>query len=277
MAIYAIGDIQGCHAELLELLDKLAFDPAQDQLWLVGDLVNRGPQSLAALRTIRSLGAAAITVLGNHDLHLLAVAEGLERGKHRDTFGDVLAAPDREDLLNWLRHRPLLHRDGGFYLIHAGLPPQWTPEEAVRLAEEAEAALRGTDHAEFLRQMYGNQPDRWDATLTGMDRLRFITNCFTRLRYCTRDGRTDFKHKGPPGTQPASLLPWFDVPGRRSAGIQIVFGHWSTLGLHVSQGAYCLDTGCLWGGELTALRLDGQFERTTVRNHQGGYQKPGVR
>ncbi|MDD1650122.1 MAG: symmetrical bis(5'-nucleosyl)-tetraphosphatase [Methylococcaceae bacterium] len=274
MAIYAIGDVQGCHAELLALLEKIAFDPRTDQVWFVGDLVNRGPRSLETLRTIRDLGESAICVLGNHDLHLLAVAAGISRTKHRDTFGDVLSAPDRDELLQWLRHRPLLHENRGFYLIHAGLPPQWTAEQAVALAHEAEAAIRGDEYAEFLAQMYGNQPDLWDVGLMGPERLRFITNCLTRLRYCTRNGRVDFKQKGRPGTQPAELLPWFAVSGRRSAGMNIVFGHWSTLGFHVSEGAYCLDTGCLWGGELTALRLDGDFERIAVPNMGGRYQIP---
>jgi bis(5'-nucleosyl)-tetraphosphatase (symmetrical) len=274
MAIYAIGDVQGCHAELLTLLEKIAFDPRTDQVWFVGDLVNRGPRSLETLRTICDLGESAICVLGNHDLHLLAVAAGISRTKHRDTFGDVLSAPDRDELLHWLRHRPLLHEKRGFYLIHAGLPPQWTAEQAVALAHEAETAIRGDEHAEFLAQMYGNQPDLWDVGLTGPERLRFITNCLTRLRYCTRNGRVDFKQKGRPGTQPAELLPWFAVSGRRSAGMNIVFGHWSTLGFHVSEGAYCLDTGCLWGGELTALRLDGDFERIAVPNMGGRYQIP---
>lgn len=276
MAIYAIGDVQGCHAELLALLDKIAFDPGTDQVWFVGDLVNRGPRSLETLRTIRDLGGAAVSVLGNHDLHLLAVAAGISRTKHRDTFGDVLAAPDRDELLHWLRHRPLLHEDRGFYLIHAGLPPQWTVDQVPALAREVEAAIQGDSHAEFLTHMYGNQPDRWNDTLSGMDRLRFITNCFTRLRYCTRGGRADFKQKGRPGTQPAELLPWFDIPGRKSADMNIVFGHWSTLGFHISLGAYCLDTGCLWGGELTALRLDGDFQRITVANLRGRYQTPSA-
>lgn len=274
MATYAIGDVQGCHDELLALLDEIRFDPGRDQVWFVGDLVNRGPQSLATLRTIRDLGEAAVSVLGNHDLHLLAVAAGISRTKHRDTFGDVLGAPDRDELLHWLRHRPLLHRDREFYLIHAGLPPQWTMADAVELAREAETALRQDAHPELLWHMYGNRPDRWSETLAGWDRLRFIINCLTRLRFCSADGQADFKQKGRPGTQPAGLLPWFEAPGRRSAGARIVFGHWSTLGFHVSQGAYCLDTGCLWGGELTALRLDGDFERTAVANWRGGYQTP---
>lgn len=276
MSTYAIGDVQGCHDELLVLLDRIRFDPATDQLWFVGDLVNRGPRSLETLRTIRDLGNSAVSVLGNHDLHLLAVAEGISRTKHRDTFGDILAAPDRDELLHWLRQRPLLHHGGEFYLIHAGLPPQWDMDQANRLAQEAETALRSPDYREMLWHMYGNEPNRWDDHLGDWERLRFITNSFTRLRYCTADGRMEFKQKGQPGTQPAGLMPWFEVPGRRSAGARILFGHWSTLGFHVSQSAYCLDTGCLWGGELTALRIDGDLERTSVANLQGHYQRPSA-
>lgn len=276
MATYAIGDVQGCHDELLVLLDRIRFDQAADQLWFVGDLVNRGPRSLETLRTIRDLGNSAISVLGNHDLHLLAVAEGISRTKHRDTFGDILAAPDRDELLHWLRQRPLLHHGGEFYLIHAGLPPQWDMDQATRLAQEAETALRSRDYREMLWHMYGNEPNRWDDHLGDWERLRFITNSFTRLRYCTTDGRMEFKQKGRPSTQPAGLMPWFEVPGRRSAGARILFGHWSTLGFHVSQDAYCLDSGCLWGGELTALRIDGDLERTSVANLQGHYQRPSA-
>jgi bis(5'-nucleosyl)-tetraphosphatase (symmetrical) len=276
MATYAIGDVQGCHDELLVLLDRIRFDQAADQLWFVGDLVNRGPRSLETLRTIRDLGNSAISVLGNHDLHLLAVAEGISRTKHRDTFGDILAAPDRDELLHWLRQRPLLHHGGEFYLIHAGLPPQWDMDEAARLAQEAETALRSRNYREMLWHMYGNEPNRWDDHLGDWERLRFITNSFTRLRYCTADGRMEFKQKGRPGTQPAGLMPWFEVPGRRSAGARILFGHWSTLGFHVSQDAYCLDSGCLWGGELTALRIDCDLERTSVANLQGHYQRPSA-
>ncbi|MFM2004703.1 MAG: hypothetical protein RLZZ09_358 [Pseudomonadota bacterium] len=276
MATYAIGDVQGCHDELLVLLDRIRFDPSADQLWFVGDLVNRGPRSLETLRTIRDLGNSAVSVLGNHDLHLLAVAEGISRTKHRDTFGDILSAPDRDELLHWLRHRPLLHHGGEFYLIHAGLPPQWNMEQATGLAQEAETALRSPDYREMLWHMYGNEPTHWDDHLGDWDRLRFITNSFTRLRYCMADGRMEFKQKGQPGTQPAGLLPWFEVPDRRSAGARILFGHWSTLGFHVSQDTYCLDTGCLWGGELTALRIDGDLERTSVANLQGHYQRPSA-
>ena len=276
MATYAIGDVQGCHAELMALLDRIRFDPATDQVWFVGDLVNRGPRSLETLRTIRDLGYSAISVLGNHDLHLLAVAEGISRTKHRDTFGDILAAPDRDELLHWLRQRPLLHQGGGFYLIHAGLPPQWDMDQAARLAQEAETALRSPEYREMLWHMYGNEPTRWDDHLAAWDRLRLIINCFTRLRYCTSDGDMEFRQKGRPGSQPSDLLPWFEVTGRRSAGANILFGHWSTLGFNASQNTYCLDTGCLWGGELTALRIDGPLQRTSVANLQGRYQRPSA-
>jgi bis(5'-nucleosyl)-tetraphosphatase (symmetrical) len=274
MAIYAIGDVQGCHDELLALLDKIGFDPAQDQAWFVGDLVNRGPQSLQTLRSIRALGDAAVAVLGNHDLHLLAVASGISRTKHRDTFGDVLTAPDRDELLVWLRRRPLIHENGGFYLIHAGLPPQWDMNQAQNLAREAEEALQRDQGREFLWHMYGNEPTRWDDALTGWDRLRFITNCLTRLRYCGPDGSMELRHTGRPGTQTEGLMPWFEIPGRRSLGAKIIFGHWSTLGFHASQDTWCLDTGCLWGGELTALRLDDLPERFSVGNLRGRYQTP---
>jgi bis(5'-nucleosyl)-tetraphosphatase (symmetrical) len=274
MALYAIGDVQGCFAELQALLGKLRFDPARDTLWFTGDLVNRGPKSLETLRFIRSLGEAAVAVLGNHDLHLLAVAHGVSRTKHKDTFGDVLGAPDRDELLDWLRRRPLLHRGGGFYLIHAGLPPQWTVDEAAFHAAEVEAVLRGEASAEFFRHMYGDQPDLWSEALEGFDRLRYVTNCLTRLRYCGADGRVEFRQKGAPGSQPPGLVPWFQAPGRRSAGANIVFGHWSTLGFHTENGVFCLDTGCLWGGELTALRLDGPLRRIAVPCLHGGYQQP---
>ncbi len=274
MAVYAIGDVQGCFRELQFLLDKLQFDPSADQLWFTGDLVNRGPRSLETLRFVRSLGEAAVTVLGNHDLHLLAVAHELSRIKPQDTFGDVLGAFDREELLAWLRRRPLLHHGEGFYLIHAGLPPQWCISEAVQYAAEVAACLQGEDYRELLEHMYGDQPDLWSDSLQGWPRLRFITNCLTRLRYCETNGRVEFQQKGPPGSQPPHLLPWFAVPGRRSAGANIVFGHWSTLGFYRERGVYCVDTGCLWGGELTALRLGEIPQRISVPSPPGGYQKP---
>ncbi|RYU59976.1 symmetrical bis(5'-nucleosyl)-tetraphosphatase [Methylolobus aquaticus] len=277
MALHAVGDVQGCHAELLSLLDEIRFDPAHDRLLLTGDLVNRGPRSLETLRLVRSLGAAATTVLGNHDLHLLAVAFGISRTKRKDTFHDVLDAPDCNELLNWLRRQPLCHREGRYTLVHAGLSPYWTVDEACARAAEVEAVLRGPDCAAFLRQMYGNEPDRWSEQATGWDRLRYIVNAFTRMRYVAPDWRLDFRDKGLPGTQRDGLLPWFEIPGRRSAGAAIVFGHWSTLGFRVSGGCHALDTGCLWGGELTALRLDGASQRVAVPclNGPEGYQPKG--
>jgi len=212
MAVYAIGDIQGCYAELMALLEAVQFDAASDQLWFTGDLVNRGPESLRVLRFVRDLNertpSAAITVLGNHDLHLLAVAAGEGRQHHSDTLDEILAAPDRETLLDWLRHQPLLHHDAalGVTLIHAGLPPQWSLLEAQQYAGEVEAVLRGDSYQEFFAHMYGNQPDQWQENLTGWDRLRFITNCFTRLRYCDADGKLDLQAKGAPGSQPAGVV-----------------------------------------------------------------------
>ena len=258
MAVYAIGDLQGCYDDLRRLLDRLRFVPGPDRIWLTGDLVNRGPGSLAALRFVRELGAHAITVLGNHELHLLAVAAGGGRGvRTGDTLDEILGAADRDELLAWLAARPLLHADAdlGWTLVHAGLPPQWDLVTAHRLAREVEAAL-ATDPVALYGAMYGDQPDRWSPDLAGTERLRFAINCFTRLRYCTADGQLLLKLKGPPENAPPGAQPWFAVPGRRSAGERIVFGHWSALGLRDSHGAYSLDTGCVWGGALTALRLD---------------------
>ena len=259
MSTYAIGDVQGCYDTLRHLLDQLRFDPARDRLWFAGDLVNRGPQSLQTLRYVSGLGSAALSVLGNHDLHLLALANGGRKGK-RDTLEQVLKAPDRDELLHWLRRQPLLHEspDGGIALLHAGLPPQWDMPQARACAREAEAALRGDDYTELLREMYGDQPDQWDEALQGVPRLRFIINAYTRLRYCDTQGRADFKPKGAPGTQPVGLQPWFTAPHRRSSGTTLLFGHWSTLGrVHWPEHrVYCLDTGAVWGGKLTALRID---------------------
>ncbi len=256
MPTYAIGDLQGCHTALLRLLDLLNFDPAADRLWFVGDLVNRGPDSLAVLRFVRELGDAAISVLGNHDLHLLALAEGHGRAHKGDTLDAVLAAPDRDELLNWLRSRKLAWRDGDFLMVHAGVLPAWTPDDAMQRAAEAEAALQGPHFREFFAQMYGNAPVGWDDALEGIERLRVIVNAFTRLRYCSEAGEMEFHHKGAPGTQPAGWLPWFEVPGRRSADTTFVVGHWSTLGLINRRDLIALDTGCLWGGRLTAVRLE---------------------
>lgn len=261
MAIYAIGDIQGCYDELQALLEQIAFDPAADQLWFAGDLVNRGPKSLETLRFIKGLGEAAISVLGNHDLHTLAVWK--HRHKHfklNSSLQPIFEAEDAEELLEWLRHLPLLHHDAqlGYTLVHAGLPPQWDLETACDCAREVEAILQGEELEAFLNHMYGNHPRRWDPELRGWDRARFIVNCFTRLRYCSVAGKLDFKDKGQPGSQRDGYLPWFEVEERASAHHRIVFGHWSTLGLYQQHNVHGIDTGCLWGGTLSALRLDGE-------------------
>ncbi len=260
MAVYAIGDVQGCLDELLWLLDQLRFDPASDRIWLVGDLVNRGPRSLETLRFVRDLGEAAVAVLGNHDLTLLALDAGVPLQKTYRRLAPVLAAPDRAALMAWLRHRPLLYHDPalGHTLVHAGLLPQWDLELARRCAQEVQDMLRGAHYRRFLHRMYGDMPDRWSDGLSGWGRLRLITNAFTRLRYCDESGRLDMRAKGPPGSQPKGLMPWFEVPWRRNADLNIVFGHWSALGLREERGVLALDTGCVWGGRLTAARLDGE-------------------
>lgn len=256
MAIYAVGDIQGCHTELVRLLEVIHFDPAQDQLWLVGDLVNRGPDSLAVLRLVKSLGDAAITVLGNHDLHLLAVAEGTASLGRSDTLDEVLGAPDRDELLDWLRNQRLLHVEGNFVLVHAGLSPDWTVVQAAQLAHEVETVLRGKDYAKFLAHMYGNQPKTWSNDLTGYKRLRMITNALTRMRICTDTGAMEFRFKGEYSRIPDGYRAWYEVPGRASSRVTMIFGHWSALGLLVKDNIIALDTGCLWGGPLTAIRLE---------------------
>jgi len=258
MTLYAIGDIQGCAAPLDALLAALDFDPARDRLWLVGDLVNRGPDSLAALRRVIALGDAVTTVLGNHDLHLLAAAAGIRRPSPRDTLRPVLEARDRDALLDWLRRRPLLHHDDAAnrVLVHAGIPPAWTVADAKRAAREVEAALAGPDWQDALGEMYGNEPSRWSPRLRRAERLRYTINALTRMRFCTRDGRIDLEHNGPPGTQPPDLVPWFDVPDRRTGDAHIVCGHWSALGLLRRADITALDTGCVWGRSLTAVPLD---------------------
>ncbi len=259
MAVYAIGDVQGCVDALQRLLDTLNFDATRDHLWFCGDLVNRGPDSLATLRLVKSLGDRAITVLGNHDLHLLAVAAGVRPSRpHKgDTLDPILQAQDGPELLHWLRQQPLAHYDAelGWLMVHAGLPPEWTRADALHYAHEVACMLRSPDGDEWLTRMYGNEPDRWQADLDRDERLRFTINCLTRMRYCTADGRLAFKAKGAPGSQPAGQLPWFAVPGRRSADTPVVFGHWSTLGRHHDCNVLGLDTGCVWGGCLTAARL----------------------
>lgn len=259
MAVYALGDIQGCFDELRAALDLVRFDPARDRLWFVGDLVNRGPKSLETLRFVKSLGNAAVSVLGNHDLHLLAIASGNLKKAGKDTLQAVLDAPDRDELLDWLRHRPLMHYDPqlGFAMLHAGLPPQWSIEQALAYAREVETVLQSSDHIEYFDEMYGNKPKSWSEAHEGMERYRFITNCFTRLRFCTADGVLALKEKGPPGTQAKpQALPWFEHPNRASRDTRIIFGHWSTLGYREEHNIWALDTGCLWGGDMTLLHID---------------------
>lgn len=258
MPLYAIGDIQGCDTELGALLKAVKFSADRDRLWFVGDLVNRGPESLQTLRRIRALGAAATVTLGNHDLHLLAVALGHARIRSDDTLEEILAAPDRDALLEWLIGQPLLHEDRtlNLCLLHAGLAPQWDLPTARSCARELERALQ--QHPErVFEQMYGDEPDRWDDTLAGAERLRFIANCFTRLRYVDGDGRLALRAKGSPKKAlTRSLIPWFEASNARWRGARVVFGHWSTLGFFSNPDVISLDTGCVWGGRLTALRLD---------------------
>lgn len=265
MAVYAIGDVQGCYDALRRLLDKLRYDDRKDRIWFAGDLVNRGPQSLEVLRFVKSLGNV-VAVLGNHDLHLLAVASGQAPARKRDTLEEVLAAPDRDELLSWLRHRPLMHYDAhvGYALVHAGLLPQWSIEDAQALATETQEMIVRSDRNALFTHMYGDTPDHWDKQLSGWARIRIVINAFTRLRYCDRQGHLDLRPKMAPGSQPDQLMPWFTVPERRSAGIRIVFGHWSTLGRWAGNGVIGLDSGCVWGGSLTAVRLDGEPEFEAV-------------
>jgi bis(5'-nucleosyl)-tetraphosphatase (symmetrical) len=258
MALYAIGDIQGCDTELGALLQAINFSAERDRVWFVGDLVNRGPESLQALRRIRALGDAATVTLGNHDLHLLAVAFGSAKLRHDDTLDDILAAPDRDALLEWLVGRPLLHEDTSLNLcvLHAGLPPQWDMPTARACARDFERALQ-RDPTQVFERMYGDEPSRWDDALSGADRLRFTANCFTRLRYVDADGRLALRAKGAPGNaQKKALIPWFEAADARWRGPRVIFGHWSTLGFFANADVTSLDTGCVWGGSLTALRLD---------------------
>jgi bis(5'-nucleosyl)-tetraphosphatase (symmetrical) len=256
MATYAIGDIQGCFRSFSQLLDSFGFNPDRDRLWLVGDLVNRGPDSLRTLRFVRQLGTRAVCVLGNHDLHLIAVAAGCAKLRSDDTLTDVLNAPDCGELVDWLRHQPLLHRDRAHAMVHAGLLPDWSIDIALGLAQEVERALRASDYRSLLANMYGNDPDRWDATLSGFARLRVIVNAMTRMRVCSADGRMDARFSGEPQNIPPGMLPWFDVPGRASRDACVIFGHWSALGLVLRPDVVALDTGCLWGRQLSALRLE---------------------
>jgi bis(5'-nucleosyl)-tetraphosphatase (symmetrical) len=281
MKTYVIGDLQGCAHEAGLLLEQIAADAhsmEEARILFVGDLINRGPESLAALRHMKALsessGGRVEALLGNHDLHLLAVAAGVQQASRSDTLDEILAAPDRDELIAWLRRRPLAMFVDAHLLVHAGVPPQWSAEQTMRLAAEVEEVLRGDAWVDFLAQMYGNQPDRWDDALTGTERLRCIVNALTRMRLCFPDGRMDFLHKesdkGPEGSE---LLPWFDVPGRRTADVTVVFGHWSALGLVLRPNLVGLDSGCVWGGKLTAVCLDDrtllQVDCPEYRPHSG--------
>lgn len=260
MPIHAIGDVQGCYDAFRRLLDRLSFDPDADSLWLTGDLVNRGPESLKTLRFVRSLGDAVVTVLGNHDLHLLAVANGVDHAEDRSgSLAKVLDADDCAELIDWLRKRPLAHYDEslGTLMVHAGVHPKWTLKKTLKRAAEVETVLRSHDYADLLPHLYGDKPSRWSGRLSGNKRLRFIVNCLTRIRMVDGEGRMDFAHKGPPDKARKGLVPWYTVEGARWRGTRIVFGHWSALGLLVSPEVISVDTGCVWKRELTAVRLDG--------------------
>jgi bis(5'-nucleosyl)-tetraphosphatase (symmetrical) len=267
MATYAIGDVQGCSDELQRLLQTFSFDMKKDRLWFVGDLVNRGPKSLQVLRFVQELGDRAVTVLGNHDLHLVTQFEGFERPRKDDTFQDVLAAPDAKALVDWLRRRPMMHVEGAYAMVHAGLLPQWRVEAAVALGKEVEEVLRAPDYRAFLANMYGSMPDEWSDSLTGWDRLRVIVNAMTRLRFCTTHGRMEFRAKGK--RPPAGYSAWFNL---RHDAQTVVCGHWSALGLKLTDRLAALDSGCVWGGELSALRLE---DRALFQVPCAGYQAPG--
>ena len=266
MSVYAIGDLQGCYAQLLRLLDLIAFNEHDDQLWFVGDLVNRGPESLQTLRFVKGLGNSAVTVLGNHDLHLLAASCAPVGVNTKKALDQVLTASDRDELIDWLRHRPLLHDNEKFCMAHAGISPQWDFSQAKKMAREVETALQGNHFALVLKTMYGDKPDRWSPDLSGMTRLRFIINVFTRMRYCDVNGRLDMEYNSPPGSQPKHLMPWFQAPNRKKLEKPVVFGHWSALGYYQGDDCYAIDTGCLWGGQLTALRLgeNGEVKRFSI-------------
>ncbi|MEQ4537437.1 MAG: symmetrical bis(5'-nucleosyl)-tetraphosphatase [Billgrantia sp.] len=273
MTAYAVGDLQGCHAEFVELLEKIDFDPGRDRLWLAGDLINRGPGSLACLREVRALGDAALTVLGNHDLHLLAVARGGARLNRKDTLDEILAAPDREALLDWLQSRSLLVRNdfpgqGETVMVHAGLLPQWSVNQAAELAGEVEELLGSERSGAFLERMYGNEPACWHVALDGIDRLRAIVNVLTRMRFIDAEGCLDFSAKEGLDSAPTGFAPWFRYP--RGDDVRLLFGHWAALEGH-AEGARvrveALDTGCVWGGSLTALNLS-TGERIAVPSHR---------
>ncbi len=257
MAVYAIGDVQGCFDELQELVNNISFDPNKDQLWFVGDLVNRGPKSLETLRWIKSLGDAAVTVLGNHDLHLLAAYVGAKDIGASSSLYPTLQAHDIDDLIDWLRHQPLMafNKKLKFAMVHAGLAPQWSIEDALDYAKEVERVLQSKKYKDFLFNMYGDKPNQWDNELKGWSRLRTITNFMTRLRYCNNKGVMDFNEKNSPGMQGVKLKPWYEIASRKSQDTTVVFGHWSTLGHIREHNVISIDTGCLWGGALTAVKI----------------------
>ncbi|HSG66161.1 MAG TPA: symmetrical bis(5'-nucleosyl)-tetraphosphatase [Gammaproteobacteria bacterium] len=266
MALYAIGDVQGCARAFDALLAALRFDARRDRLWLVGDLVNRGPDSLGVLRTVRALGASALTVLGNHDLHLLATAAGVREPGPEDRMDAVLRSAERDELIDWLRHRPLLYHDAARnrVLVHAGIPPAWSLATAAAAAREVESLLRGGEWMHALEEMYGNTPTRWRKDLTRAERLRYTINALTRMRYCDADGELELHSTGPPGSQSAGLLPWFDHPLRAATDVHIVFGHWAALGVLRRADVTATDSGCVWGGALTAVPLDPPGEPIAV-------------
>lgn len=269
-----VGDIQGCDDSLQQLLDLSGFSPSRDHLVALGDLVNRGPQSLAVLRRMRALGSSASCVLGNHDLHLLAVAHGVRPAHRQDTLQELLAAPDAAELLDWLRHRPLLVLRDGWCCVHAGLPPEWTLADAQACATEVEQLLQSNEGPQWLHRMYGNEPRRWCRALQGPERWRYTVNALTRMRWVEPDGALDFALKEGPTAVPEGHRPWFDMPGRRAAEQRIAFGHWSTLGLVNQPRLLGLDTGCVWGGALTAARVDGA-QREIMQVVCKGFQQPG--
>ena len=272
MATYVIGDVQGCFSSLQSLLAMCEFERSRDMLWFVGDLVNRGPESLQTLRYIHDLGDRAVVVLGNHDLHLLGVWAGHRQVHHSDTLAPVLEASDCDELMHWLRRRQIAHYEHGVLMVHAGVWPGWTLDETLRLARELENAIAGNDYARVFARLYGSVPATWSDELTGADRLRVITNAFTRMRFCYPDGEMEFHHKGRLGSAPAPLIAWFDVPGRKTTDIPVACGHWSALGLLVRKDLFALDTGCLWGGKLTALRLEDRqlFQQDCPRTRAPG-------
>ena len=272
--IYLMGDLQGCCQALERMLQTIDFSPSRDHLFVLGDLVNRGPDSLGVLRRLRGLDNAATCLLGNHDLHLLAVAHGVRKMHRSDTLAPILDAPDREEWLYWLRQQRLAVHAHGWLMVHAGVVPQWDAAQTVVLAGEVEAMLRSPEVGEFLTLMYGNEPARWDDSLQGVDRWRCVVNSLTRLRFCAADGTMEFATKEGAGGAPEGYMPWFEVPGRRTQGTPVAFGHWSTLGLVNRDDLLALDTGCLWGGHLTAVRVDGAT-RELIQIACPQAQKPG--